>query len=59
MGLGKYAEDFVEKRRERLEKWLNRLCRHPLISNSEVFQHFLLCKDDEKVILIFRKLLKG
>ncbi|XP_046860000.1 sorting nexin-18-like [Xenia sp. Carnegie-2017] len=46
---GKYAEDFVEKRRERLEKWLNRLCRHPLISNSEVFQHFLLCKDDEKL----------
>ncbi len=46
---GKYAEEFVEKRRERLERWLNRLTRHPLVSKSEVFQHFLCCADNEKV----------
>ena len=46
---GKYAEDFVEKRREGLERWLNRLCRHPVVHKSAVFQHFLYCNDDEKV----------
>ncbi|CAB4036402.1 sorting nexin-33-like [Paramuricea clavata] len=45
---GKYADEFVEKRREMLERWLNRLTRHPLVSKSEVFQHFLFCKDGEK-----------
>ena len=47
---GKYAEEFVQKRRERLERWLNRLSRHPLVSKSEVFQHFLLCKDGEEKV---------
>ncbi|XP_028394201.1 sorting nexin-33-like [Dendronephthya gigantea] len=45
---GKYAEEFIQKRREQLERWLNRLSRHPLVSKSEVFQHFLCCKETEK-----------
>eukprot|EP00117_Sycon_ciliatum_P038661 scpid43575/ scgid28689/ Sorting nexin-33; SH3 and PX domain-containing protein 3 len=44
---GRYGEDFIEKRRERLEMWLNRVARHPVISRSMVFQHFLTCKDEK------------
>lgn len=43
---GRYGEDFVEKRRERLQMWTNRLARHPVISRCEVFQHFLTCTED-------------
>ena len=43
---GRYGEEFVEKRRERLQMWTNRLARHPVISRCEVFQHFLTCTDD-------------
>ena len=43
---GRYGEEFVEKRRERLQMWTNRLARHPVISRCEVFQHFLTCTED-------------
>ncbi len=43
---GRYGEDFVEKRREKLERWTNRVARHPVLSRSEVMGHFLLCDDE-------------
>jgi len=29
--------------------WIDRMCKHPVISHSEVFVHFLSCTD-EKVL---------
>ena len=43
---GRYGEDFVEKRREKLERWSNRIARHPVLSRSSVITHFFLCDDD-------------
>ncbi|EDO31460.1 predicted protein [Nematostella vectensis] len=45
---GRFGEDFVEKRREKLEKWVGRLCQHPVLSKSPVVNHFLTCADSEK-----------
>ena len=39
--LGKYAEDFVEKRREMLELFLQQVCSHPLASVCETLHAFL------------------
>lgn len=43
---GRYGEDFVEKRREKLQRWSNRIARHPVMSRSDVFSHFILCSDE-------------
>ena len=43
---GRYGEDFVEKRRQKLQMWSNRIARHPVLSRSEVIAHFFLCDDD-------------
>ncbi|XP_025086940.1 sorting nexin lst-4-like [Pomacea canaliculata] len=45
---GRYEEDFVQERMKFLQMWINRMVRHPLISRSEVFLHFLTCTDDKK-----------
>lgn len=34
-------------RMERLQGWMTRMCRHPVISGSEVFQIFLTYKDEK------------
>eukprot|EP00053_Salpingoeca_punica_P014880 m.135690 g.135690 ORF g.135690 m.135690 type:complete len:533 (+) comp16566_c0_seq1:166-1764(+) len=49
--LGKYGETFLDKRQEKLEAWLNRVCRHPVISMDVLsLRHFLSCPpSDEKV----------
>ena len=49
---GRYAEEFIEKRRQLLERWMNRVSRHPVIALTEVFQHFITCDSEarEKVI---------
>ncbi|PVD33772.1 hypothetical protein C0Q70_05032 [Pomacea canaliculata] len=46
--VGRYEEDFVQERMKFLQMWINRMVRHPLISRSEVFLHFLTCTDDKK-----------
>ena len=43
---GRFEEDFIERRRLALERYMNRLARHPVISKSTVFQHFLNCTDE-------------
>ena len=46
--LGRYAEEFIQKRRQLLEVWMNRISRHPVISQSEVFQHFITCDSEAR-----------
>ena len=43
--LGRYGEEFVVKRQEKLQRWSNRIARHPVLSRSEVVSHFFLCDD--------------
>ncbi|XP_062504490.1 sorting nexin-33-like [Corticium candelabrum] len=45
---GRYGEEFVEKRREKLQMWLNRVARHPVVSQCHVLHHFLTCGENEK-----------
>ncbi|CAK8697762.1 unnamed protein product [Clavelina lepadiformis] len=45
---GRYEEDFIEERRKQLELWINRISLHPVISPSEVLQHFIKSQDNEK-----------
>jgi sorting nexin-9/18/33 len=46
---GRFEEEFIKKRQVQLELWLNRMSLHPVINQSEVFIHFLQCKEsDEK-----------
>ena len=47
MFTGRYGEEFVSKRKEKLEGWSNRVARHPVMSRSFVFRHFLTCQDEQ------------
>ena len=42
---GRYQEDFIEGRRIQLQSWVNRICNHPVLSQSTVWKHFITCKD--------------
>lgn len=44
---GRYEEQFIEHRRVQLQEFVNWVCRHPILSSSEVWQHFLTCTDDK------------
>ncbi|KAI1897240.1 hypothetical protein AGOR_G00081270 [Albula goreensis] len=44
---GRFEEEFIKMRMERLQGWMTRMCRHPIVSNSEVFQLFLSYKDEK------------
>ncbi|XP_072217916.1 sorting nexin-9b isoform X1 [Leuresthes tenuis] len=44
---GRFEEEFIKMRMERLQGWMTRMCRHPVISCSEVFQLFLTYKDEK------------
>lgn len=45
---GRFGEEFVEKRRDKLQLWMNRICLHPVLSQSFVFKHFITCGENEK-----------
>ncbi|XP_062590061.1 sorting nexin-33-like [Saccostrea cucullata] len=45
---GRYEDDFVSERMKLLQLWVDRMVRHPVISQSEVFNHFLTCTDEKK-----------
>ncbi|XP_024859044.2 sorting nexin-9-like, partial [Kryptolebias marmoratus] len=45
---GRFDEDFIRMRMERLQAWMTRMCRHPVVSQSEVFQLFLTYKDEKE-----------
>ncbi|RXN18338.1 sorting nexin-9-like isoform X2 [Labeo rohita] len=52
---GRFEEEFIKMRMERLQGWMSRMCRHPVISNSEVFQLFLSYRDEKEWKLGKRK----
>ncbi|KAF9084565.1 hypothetical protein BGX29_007669 [Mortierella sp. GBA35] len=43
---GRFSDEFIEKRRRALERFLNRLVRHPVLRYSDLLTHFLSCNDD-------------
>ncbi|XP_069787733.1 sorting nexin-9-like isoform X2 [Narcine bancroftii] len=52
---GRFEEEFIKMRMERLQGWMNRMCHHPIISNSEVFQLFITYRDEKEWKLGKRK----
>ncbi|XP_054734032.1 sorting nexin lst-4 [Anastrepha obliqua] len=44
---GRYEEQFVEHRRVQLQEFVDWVCRHPVMSQCEVWHHFLTCNDDK------------
>ncbi|KAK7069134.1 Sorting nexin-9, partial [Halocaridina rubra] len=45
---GRFEDDLIEYRMTMLQSWIDRICRHPVVSQSEVFHHFVTCPNDEK-----------
>ncbi|NP_001120544.1 sorting nexin-9 [Xenopus tropicalis] len=45
---GRFEEEFIKMRMERLQAWMSRMCRHPVISESETFQQFLNFRDEKE-----------
>ena len=45
---GRYEEEFIEHRRNQLQNFVNRICYHPILSQSEVWKHFLTCIDEKQ-----------
>uniref|UniRef100_A0A914UNS1 PX domain-containing protein n=1 Tax=Plectus sambesii TaxID=2011161 RepID=A0A914UNS1_9BILA len=45
---GRYEEDLIEHRKQILQLWVNKLCRHPVLSQSDVWIHFLTCTDEKQ-----------
>lgn len=44
---GRFEEEFIKMRMERLQGWMSRMCRHPVVSESDVFQQFLIFRDEK------------
>lgn len=44
---GRFEEDFIRLRMEQLQSWMSRMCRHPVVSQSDVFQLFLTYRDEK------------
>lgn len=45
---GRYEESFIEHRRIMLQRWVDRISRHPVISQSTVWMHFITCTDEKE-----------
>lgn len=45
---GRYEEQFIEHRRAQLQQFVDWVCRHPILSRSDVWMHFLTCKDQKR-----------
>lgn len=44
---GRYEDAFIEHRRVMLQHWVDRISRHPVLSQSFVWIHFLTCNDEK------------
>lgn len=44
---GRFEDDFIRMRMEQLQSWMTRMCRHPIVSQSDVFQLFLTYRDEK------------
>ncbi|XP_041325970.1 sorting nexin-9 [Pyrgilauda ruficollis] len=51
---GRFEEEFIKMRMERLQAWMTRMCRHPVVSESEVFQQFLSFRDEKCVGMLLK-----
>uniref|UniRef100_A0A667ZS66 Sorting nexin 9 n=1 Tax=Myripristis murdjan TaxID=586833 RepID=A0A667ZS66_9TELE len=45
---GRFEEEFIRMRMERLQAWMSRMCRHPVVSQSHVFQLFITYRDERE-----------
>lgn len=45
---GRYEEQFIEHRRTQLQEFVDYVCRHPVLSRSRVWQHFITCTDEKR-----------
>lgn len=45
---GRFQEDFVEHRRNLLQLWLNYITKHPILSQCDVWWHFMSCTTDDE-----------
>lgn len=45
---GRYQDDFIRHRLAQLQLWVDRICRHPVLSQSEVWMHFMTCTDERR-----------
>lgn len=45
---GRFDEQFIEHRKIQLQMWVNRICRHPVMAQCNVWLHFVTCTDDKK-----------
>lgn len=53
--LGRYEEQFIEHRKNQLQAFVDSVCRHPVLSRSSVWQHFITCTDEKRWKLGKRK----
>ncbi|CAB3409647.1 unnamed protein product [Caenorhabditis bovis] len=44
---GRYEEDLIDHRKHILQLWVNKICRHPVLSQSEVWLHFISATDEK------------
>lgn len=44
----RYDDQFIEHRRVQLQEFVDWVCRHPVLSISPVWQHFLTCTDEKR-----------
>ncbi|XP_022913436.1 sorting nexin lst-4 [Onthophagus taurus] len=44
---GLYEGQFIEHRRLQLQEFINYVCKHPILSSSDVWQHFLTTTDEK------------
>ena len=46
--IGRFEEDLIEHRRVQFQSFSNRICRHPVLSTSDVWKHFVKETDDKR-----------
>uniref|UniRef100_A0A8D8WFW6 Sorting nexin-33 n=2 Tax=Cacopsylla melanoneura TaxID=428564 RepID=A0A8D8WFW6_9HEMI len=45
---GRYEEQFIEHRKNQLQSFVDYVCRHPVLSQSPVWTHFITCTDEKR-----------
>ena len=51
--IGRYEDEFIQERMRQLSMWIDRMCKHPIVAKSEVFNHFLTCTDEKVCYVAF------
>ncbi|XP_039266654.1 sorting nexin-33-like [Styela clava] len=52
---GRFEEDFIESRMQRLKLWVSHICRHPLLSTSSVFRNYITLTEQKAWKMAKRK----